>query len=155
MKFNDFSMTFPTTNSLIRNSMNDHKKATKCPVSLTVFPSQFKFDGNFVSLSLQWSLQNFVHGTTAVLSSWSWHAQKFVAIWWPATELQQGEFSSLDAYRTHMNKTLHVEGVKIFASILLIAIYIFIEFFRFPMTFPGKMPFSSPWSNSMTFQGKI
>ena len=87
MKSNDFSMTFPTTNSLIRNSMNDHKKATKCPVSLTVFPSQFKFDGNFVSLSLQWSLQNFVHGTTAVLSSWSWHAQKFVAIWWPATEL--------------------------------------------------------------------
>ena len=23
----------------------------------------------------------------------SWHAQKFVAIWWPATELHQGEIS--------------------------------------------------------------
>ena len=32
----------------------------------------------------------FLHGTTAVLS---WHVQKFVVIWWPATELQQGEFS--------------------------------------------------------------
>ena len=60
------------------------------PVSLTVFPSQFKFDGNFslISILIQWSLQNFVHGTTAVLS---WHVQKFVAIWWSATELQQGE----------------------------------------------------------------
>ena len=63
------------------------------PVSLTVFPSQFKFDGNFVSLTsilMQWLLQNFVRSTTAVLS---WHVQKFVAIWWPVTELWQGEVS--------------------------------------------------------------
>ena len=40
---------------------------------------------------IQWSLQNFVHGTTAVLS---WHVQKPVAIWWPVTELQQGEAST-------------------------------------------------------------
>ena len=33
---------------------------------------------------------NFVQGTTAVLS---WHVQKFVVIWWPAKELQQGEVS--------------------------------------------------------------
>ena len=39
---------------------------------------------------MQWSLQNFVHGTTAVLS---WHMQKFVAVWSPATELQLGEVS--------------------------------------------------------------
>ena len=64
------------------------------PVSLTVFPSQFKFDGNFrftlTSILIQWSLQNLVHGTTTVLS---WHVQKFVAIWWPATDLWQGEVS--------------------------------------------------------------
>ena len=63
------------------------------PVSLGCLPSQLKFNGNFFSLSsilIQWSLQNFVHDTTAVLSC---HVQKLVAILWPATELQQGEFS--------------------------------------------------------------
>ena len=62
-------------------------------VWLTVFPSQFKFDGNFVSLSSRFlysALQKFVHGTTAVLS---WHVQKFGAVWSPATELQLGEVS--------------------------------------------------------------
>ena len=39
---------------------------------------------------IQWSLQNFVHDTTAVLS---WHVQIFVAIWWPDTELQQSKIS--------------------------------------------------------------
>ena len=34
---------------------------------------------------------NFVHGTTAVLS---WHVQKFVAIWWPTTELKQQKIVS-------------------------------------------------------------
>ena len=43
-----------------------------------------------ISIPIQWLLQNFVHDTTAVLS---WHVQKFVAIWWPVTELQQGEVS--------------------------------------------------------------
>ena len=43
-----------------------------------------------ISIQIKWSLKNFVHGTTAVLS---WHVQKFVAIWWPVTELQQGEVS--------------------------------------------------------------
>ena len=39
--------------------------------------------------SKKWLLQNFVHGTTALLS---WHVQKTVAIWWPAAELQPGKF---------------------------------------------------------------
>ena len=51
---------------------------------------RWKFRFTLISILIQWSLQNFVHGTTAVLS---WHVQKFVAIWWPATELQQGEIS--------------------------------------------------------------
>ena len=49
---------------------------------------RWKFRFTLISILIQWSLQNFVHGTTAVLS---WHVQKFVAIWWSATELQQGE----------------------------------------------------------------
>ena len=57
---------------------------------LKVFPSQWKFHFTLASILVQWSLQNFVHGTTAVLSG---HVQKFVAIWWPATELQQNEVS--------------------------------------------------------------
>ena len=64
------------------------------PVSLTVFPSQFKIRWQFrftrISILIQWSPQNVVHGTTTVPS---WHVQKFVAIWWPVTELQQGEIS--------------------------------------------------------------
>ena len=51
---------------------------------------RWKFRFTLISILIQWSLQNFVHGTTAVLS---WHVQKFVAIWWPTTELQQGEVS--------------------------------------------------------------
>ena len=51
---------------------------------------RWKFRFALTSILIQWSLQNFVHGTTAVLS---WHVQKFVAIWWPRTELQQGKFS--------------------------------------------------------------
>ena len=50
----------------------------------------WKFHFTLTSILIQWSLQNFVHGTTSVLS---WHVQKFVGIWWPAKKLQQGEFS--------------------------------------------------------------
>ena len=48
---------------------------------------RWKFRFTLLSILIQWSQQNFVHGTTAVLS---WHVKKFVSIWWPATELQQG-----------------------------------------------------------------
>ena len=51
---------------------------------------QWKLHFALISIPIQWSLQNFVHGTTAVLS---WHVQKFVVMWWPVTELQQGEVS--------------------------------------------------------------
>ena len=51
---------------------------------------RWKFHFTLISILIQWSLQNFVHGTTAVLS---WPVQKFGAIWWPATELPQGEVS--------------------------------------------------------------
>ena len=51
---------------------------------------RWEFRFALTSIRMQWSLQNFVHGTTALLS---WHVQKFVAIWWPATELWQGEVS--------------------------------------------------------------
>ena len=64
------------------------------PVSLTVFSIAIQirwiFRFTLTSILMQWSLQNVVHGTTAVLS---WHVQKIVAIWWPATELWQGEVS--------------------------------------------------------------
>ena len=51
---------------------------------------RWKFRFSVISILIQWSLQNFVHGTTAVLS---WHVQKFVVIWWPATKLQHSEIS--------------------------------------------------------------
>ena len=51
---------------------------------------RWKFRFTPTSIMIQWSLQNFVHGTTAVLS---WHVQKFVAIRWPTTELWQVEVS--------------------------------------------------------------
>ena len=38
---------------------------------------RWKFRITLILILIQWSLQNFVHGTTAVLS---WHVQKFVAI---------------------------------------------------------------------------
>ena len=49
---------------------------------------RWKFRLTLNSILIQWSLQNCVHGTTAVLS---WHVQKFVVICWPATELWQGQ----------------------------------------------------------------
>ena len=51
---------------------------------------RWKFRFSLTSTLILWSLQNFIHGTTAVLS---WHVQKFVAIWRPAAELWQGEVS--------------------------------------------------------------
>ena len=54
------------------------------------FQIRWKFRFTLISSLIKWSLQNFEHGTTAVLS---WHVQNFVAIWWPATELQQDEVS--------------------------------------------------------------
>ena len=51
---------------------------------------RWKFLFILTSIVIQWSLQNFVYGTTDVLS---WHLQTFVAIWWRATELWQGEVS--------------------------------------------------------------
>ena len=52
-----------------------------------------------ISILMQWSLQNLVHGTTAVLS---WHVQNSVAISWPLTELQQGDVSIKFELRTKM-----------------------------------------------------
>ena len=46
---------------------------------------RWKFRFTLTSTLIPWSLQNCVHGTTAV--------QKCFAIWWPATELWQGEVS--------------------------------------------------------------
>ena len=45
---------------------------------------RWKFRFTLTSNLKQFSLQNFVHGNTVC---------KFVAIWWPATELKQDEFS--------------------------------------------------------------
>ena len=52
---------------------------------------RWKFHFTLASILVQWSLQNFVHGTTALLS---WHVQQYFAILWPTKELQQGEFPS-------------------------------------------------------------
>ena len=51
---------------------------------------RWKFHFTLTSTLIPWSLQNFVHDTTAVLSC---HVRKFVSIWWPATELRQPEVS--------------------------------------------------------------
>ena len=45
----------------------------------------WKFHFALIQIIMKWSLQNFAHGTTAVLS---WHMQHFVAIGFPAIELQ-------------------------------------------------------------------
>ena len=59
-------------------------------MSLKSFPSQFKFDGNFlffpfIQILITRLLQNFANGMTAVLS---WYVLKFVSILWPLAELQ-------------------------------------------------------------------
>ena len=51
---------------------------------------QWKFSFTRASILTKWALQNSVHDMTAVLS---WQVQKFIAIWRPAIELQQGEVS--------------------------------------------------------------
>ena len=51
---------------------------------------RWKFHFILTSILIQLSLQNYLHSTTAVLL---WHVQIFVAIWWPAMELQQGTVS--------------------------------------------------------------
>ena len=51
---------------------------------------RWKLCFTLTSILIRWSLQNFAHGTTTLLS---WHVQKFVAIWWPAAELHRGEIS--------------------------------------------------------------
>ena len=50
----------------------------------------WEFHLALISIIIRWSLQNFVHGMTAVLS---WHVHKFVAIKSTATELQPYEIS--------------------------------------------------------------
>ena len=46
----------------------------------------------------------------------SWHVQNFVAIWWPATELQQGEVSiefELQANKTNLRDLIAATGLVI------------------------------------------
>ena len=57
------------------------------PIAIKIW---WKFRFIVTSILIQLSLQNVVQDTAAVLS---WHVQKYVVIWWPATELQQGKFS--------------------------------------------------------------
>ena len=78
---------------------------------------RWKFRITLISILIQLSLQNFVHGTTAVLS---WHVQKFVAIWWPATELWQGEVSiefELRAKKTLVKQAPVCPGFDVCVSI--------------------------------------
>ena len=44
-----------------------------------------KFYATPIQVSLQWSLWNYAHGTTAVLS---WYVQNFVALWYHTIEMQ-------------------------------------------------------------------
>ena len=62
------------------------------PFHWRFFPSQFNSDGNFVSFSPPLVVIKYLYMTwlSAVLS---WNVQKFAAIWWPATELQQCKVS--------------------------------------------------------------
>ena len=58
----------------------------------TIYPCKSKFDGNSILLSSEfqwkWSLWNFAHGTTTVLS---WHVQSFVAILYPSMALHKNQ----------------------------------------------------------------
>ena len=51
-----------------------------------------KFHFTLSQILINWSLQNFAHDTTAVLS---WHVQKFVVIWWPVIEIFSIKFELL------------------------------------------------------------
>ena len=66
------------------------KQVSQTNVFSNAFQFRWKFRFTLISSLMEWSLQNFVHGMTAVLS---WHVQKFIAIWWAATELQQDKVS--------------------------------------------------------------
>ena len=59
------------------------------PISLTIFPSQSKFDENFdfllIQILIQWSPQNFAH---KMIAKPPWHVQQFVKIWWPKRQFQ-------------------------------------------------------------------
>ena len=68
----------------------------------------WKFRFTLTSILIQWSLQFLVRGTTALLLS---HVQKFVAIWWPAMELQQGEISIEFELRTKKSLVKRAPGV--------------------------------------------
>ena len=57
------------------------------PVSLCVFSDvfqiQWKWHSALIKVVMKWSLWNFAHGMTAVMS---WHVQNFVAMWYPTVE---------------------------------------------------------------------
>ena len=70
--------------------VEDHWPGTHFTNGVSIaFQIRWKFCFILTSILTKWSLHNFVHDMTAVVLSW--HVQKFVAIWWPATKLQQGE----------------------------------------------------------------
>ena len=85
---NLLSILFSTFHPMLCNVL------VKEPISLTIFPSQFKsqwkFDFVLNQILKNRSLQNFAHDMTAVLSC---HVQKFVVIYWPRTEWHQHENS--------------------------------------------------------------
>ena len=56
------------------------------PISLTNFITiwiWWKFSFALIQIPIQWLLQNFSHGTTAVMS---WHVQNYIAILFPVIE---------------------------------------------------------------------
>ena len=80
--------TLRTNDACIRQPISPGARFTN--VFSIAIQIRWKYRFTLTSILIQWSLQKFVHGTTAVLS---WHVQKIVAIRWPATELWQGKVS--------------------------------------------------------------
>ena len=55
-----------------------------------VIQIQWKYNSSLTHVLVKWSLWNFAHGTTAVLSC---YVQNFVAVWYPTLKLHKNQFS--------------------------------------------------------------
>ena len=123
--FHDLSMTFQSGNTRIYHRK---KKIMKCT---QICPASQKLYHTHILLWPIWKWNKYGSPKT-----WKIFASIFIATYW-----------KIIVKKTHDNSIW-----KIFNFFKLI---LFNDFHWFTMTFPGKMSFSRPTSNSMIFQGKI
>ena len=91
-----------------------HCNVIKGPFHLKNFHHQirWKFRFTLISIPIEWSLENVVHDTRVELSC---HVQTFLAIWWPATELQysKAKFPSNLNYGKRKYKKRQWNGLQV------------------------------------------